>query len=319
MEPIFHKAFLGHDTEGHPENALRLEAFQQLPDADILDGEKFLPLVHSPEYIERVREASISQGHVDHETFMSPGSFRAACHAVGATIRAAETGGFALVRPPGHHAYPYRSSGFCLFNNIAIATQYLIDMGKRVLILDFDGHMGDGTCEIFYTTDQVLFWSLHQYPAFPGNGFVDEIGAARGEGFSINVPLPPGSADDIFIDAVRHFLPMAKAFQPDVVAVSAGFDAHWNEPLLDLKVSNNAYYEIGNILRSEFDQIFAALEGGYNRSDLPKCVFNFLAGMNGLEQPFTETPTQSGLRVWETYEIHVNAATARLRPYWKIL
>ncbi|MBK8969047.1 MAG: hypothetical protein IPM36_20710 [Lewinellaceae bacterium] len=143
-----------------------------------------------------------------------PRSFGATA-AVGATVLAMERGDFALVRPPGHHAYRAEAHGFCLFNNIAIAAQKAVDAGKRVLILDFDGHLGDGTMDIFYRSDQVLYWSLHQYPAYPGNGSPIEIGAGAGLGFTINCPLPAGSGDDIFRHAVEYMLPAAgEQFQP---------------------------------------------------------------------------------------------------------
>ncbi|MCB0675857.1 MAG: histone deacetylase family protein, partial [Saprospiraceae bacterium] len=220
--------------------------------------------------------------------------------------------------PPGHHAYPDRASGFCLFNNVAIAAQYYVEQGKRVLIFDFDGHLGDGTSHIFYRTDQVLYWSLHQYPAFPGHGFTNEIGEGSGRGFTVNVPLPPGSADDIFWDGIQQFLPIARQFQPDIVAVSAGFDAHRYDLLLELNVTANTFYRIGQLLRDEFEQVFATLEGGYNVEELPKCTFNFIAGINSQPMPYYEEPMTSGLRVWETYEINAHAAMGALRHHWNI-
>ncbi|HKK80494.1 MAG TPA: histone deacetylase [Phaeodactylibacter sp.] len=317
MNLIYDPIVLQHDTGIHPENARRFHVFDSIPKIEVMDGAPFLPLVHNPGYIRRVKAACEYGKSLDGDTPTSPGSFEAARYAVGATIQAAETGGFALVRPPGHHAYPNRANGFCLFNNVAVATQKLVEEGKRVAIFDFDGHMGDGTSEIFYHTDQVLFWSIHQYPAYPGHGFVDEIGVGKGKGFNINVPLPPGSGDDILKETLDYFLPVIKQFQPDVLALSAGFDAHHRDMLLDLQASVNFYYKLGQRLREDFDNIFATLEGGYSVSDMPKCMYNFLAGMNGLEMPYYEPPTNSGMRVWETYEIYAHAVMGNLRHYWK--
>lgn len=279
MKPIFHPAFLQHDTGMHPENIKRLEAFEALPVTEVPDGTPWLDLVHTPAHIENVRAACAVHAHLDPDTITSPGSYEAAVRAVGATVLASEQQGFALVRPPGHHAYPGRSSGFCLFNNVAIAAQKLANEGKRVFLFDFDGHLGDGTSHIFDSTDQVMYCSIHQYPAFPGHGWADEIGTGKGKGFTMNVPLPPECGDDIFMDAVETCMQVMEQYRPDVVAVSAGFDAHLYDLLLQLKVTESSFFKIGQMLRERSTNIFATLEGGYNVQVLPKCVFNFMAGV----------------------------------------
>jgi acetoin utilization deacetylase AcuC-like enzyme len=318
MQLLFNRTCANHDTGAHPENAQRILVFEDLPETEFPDGEPYLELVHPAAYVDAIRRAAETGTQIDEDTFTSQGSFQAASRAVGAVILAAEKGDFALVRPPGHHAFANKASGFCLFNSVAIAAQKLANEGKKVLIFDFDGHLGDGTSDIFYQSDQVMYWSMHQYPAFPGNGFVNEIGAGPGLGFNLNMPLPPGSADDIFLDALGHFLPIATQFQPDVVAISAGFDAHQYDPLLDLKVSTQGFYEVGKKIKEHFPRCFAVLEGGYNITWLRKSVFSFCAAMNGNPNPEPEEKTMSGLRVWETYEMNLHGALGQLKKHWKV-
>lgn len=319
MEVLFNDIVLEHKTGMHPESPKRLEVFHDLHSSEKYDGTPFLNLVHHEKYIEKVKALCLAGGgEMELSTVVSPRSFEAASYAVGATVAASEQEGFALVRPPGHHAHASHGGGFCLFNNVAIAAERLARQGKRVLIFDFDGHYGDGTAALFYPTDKVLYWSIHQFPAFPGQGSVDELGEGPGEGFNLNVPLPPGSGDDIFKDAFEHYLPIAQQFNPDVVAVSAGFDGHQYDLLLHLKYSTGLYFHLGNWLAEAFPRLFATLEGGYNVSELPKCVFSFLAGVNDLPNPYPGEPTQSGLRAWETYEMYLHGGLGKLKPYWSI-
>lgn len=319
MQLIYHADFLAHQTGGHPERPERLSAFVDLPNATLPEVESWLSLVHDEDYIDQVRRASASGHWLDPETPISSGSWGAAISAVAATRLAMETGGFALCRPPGHHAYPGHASGFCIFNNVAIIANHLANCGKKVLIFDFDSHLGDGTSHIFEASNQVMYWSIHQYPAFPGHGWIDEIGVNRGKGFTLNTPLPPGSGDDLFWAGFDRFLPIALQFKPDIVAISAGFDGYQYDPLLDLGLSLDLYYKLGLRLSETFDQTFATLEGGYNLQVLPKCIYNFTAGMNHLPPPYHEQPTTSISRVREAFEANLYAGLHELAPYWSVI
>ncbi|MDH5399317.1 MAG: histone deacetylase [Cyclobacteriaceae bacterium] len=317
MRLIYNKIFLDHDTGMHPESQKRLMALGDLKEVPVINGEEYLGLVHRADYIKTVQEASRTNQRMDQDTITSTGSYAAAVHAVGAAIMASETQDFAAIRPPGHHAYPSRASGFCLFNNIAIAVQKLVNEGKRVMILDFDGHLGDGTYHIFKETNKVLFWSLHQYPGYPGGGSEDDIGTGAGRGFSVNVPLPPHSGDDVFKNAIERFMPVARQFAPDVVAVSAGFDAHQSDPLLDLRLSVNMYYDIGKLLAKEFTNVFAVLEGGYELEYMPKCLYNFVDGFNGAPQRNKEHHTDTDIMALQEYEFRADHLERNLSAFWK--
>ena len=163
-----------------------------------------------------------------------------------------------------------------------------------------------------------MYWSIHQFPAFPGHGNVDEIGKENGKGFTINAPLPPGSGDDIYMDALKYTLPIAVEFNPDVVAVSAGFDSHQYDLLLQLRLTVDAFFHTGQIISENFNNVFATLEGGYNVEELPKCIHNFVDGINGNPKQFTEPHTESDIKIWNEYELRIDKLLTNMKPYWKI-
>jgi acetoin utilization deacetylase AcuC-like enzyme len=318
MDIIYNEVFLTHDTGMHPETPKRLLVCGDLPQMEIENGEKYLELVHTREYIDKVKKASSDEAHLDEDTKLSKNSYNAAIYAVGAAVMASHKNGIALVRPPGHHAYPDHASGFCLFNNIAIATQNLVNQGKKVLIIDIDSHLGDGTMKFFYGSDKVMYCSLHQDPAFPGGGNVDEIGQGQGRGYTVNIPLSPGSGDDIYQTGFEQVLNIGKQFSPDVIAISAGFDGHQKDPLLQLRLSVNTYYIVGKLITENFSNIFATLEGGYDLNNLPKCLFNFLAGVNGQNQPYKEPHTDSGILLLEDFDLRMDRLKSNLKKYWQV-
>ena len=278
MEVLYNSKFMLHNSDSYAESRYRIADFTSRTDEVDRDGEKYIALVHTRSYQEMVRDACMNHT-VLAEVNLSPDSYAAACSAVGLTVMASERGDFAVVRPPGHHAKPERADGFCLFNNIAIAAQKMVNEGKRVFILDIDGHHGDGTQEIFYRSDQVFFCSIHQQYVYPGSGSKDERGVGAGIGYTINFPLDEGAGDHELLKAVDTAIGKAMEFKPDVVGVSAGFDGYIKDRLLGLNYTLEGYYQCGRKLGQSFDHVFAVLEGGYHM-DILKCTQHFIRGVN---------------------------------------
>ena len=238
-----------------------------------------LTAVHPAAYVEAIREVSESGGGaLDPDTVASAGSYEAALHAAGGAcamvdaLVGGETGvAFSALRPPGHHAEPTVAMGFCLFANVAIAARHALDtLGlERVFVLDWDVHHGNGTNDIFHASPEVLFASIHQSPLYPGTGPLRDVGEGPGEGFTINLPVPPGSGDDVWLAMVEHVaLPAARAFEPQLVLVSAGFDAHRDDPLASCELTADSFAFMARQVRSLADElgapVGAALEGGYD-------------------------------------------------------
>jgi acetoin utilization deacetylase AcuC-like enzyme len=213
MNILFNKKFLDHNPGSFAEGPYRIEPFSARYDDTEYDGEKFLTLVHPESHVDLVRNACMNQQALA-EVYLTLKSYEAAISAVGLSVMAADRGDFAIVRPPGHHAKFERADGFCLFNNIAIATQKLVNEGKKVFILDFDGHHGDGTQWIFYRSNRVLYCSMHQQYAYPWTGEKEQTGEGEGKGYTMNFPLPAGSGDDRFLEAVDEAILRQKNLSP---------------------------------------------------------------------------------------------------------
>lgn len=278
MNILFNNKFLLHNTDSYAEGRYRIEDFASRSGEIDLNGEPYITLVHSESHLAMVRDACM-KSKVLAEVNLSPESYHAACSAVGLAITASERGDFAVIRPPGHHAKLERADGFCLFNNIAIATQKFVNEGKKIFILDIDGHHGDGTQQIFYRSNQVLFCSIHQQYTYPGTGETSEKGEGAGLGYTMNFPLPEGSGDRELLEAVDTAICRAEDFKPDVVGVSAGFDGYTKDRLLGLNYTLDGYFQCGRKLSQSFDHVFATLEGGYH-SDIKKCTEQFILGVN---------------------------------------
>jgi acetoin utilization deacetylase AcuC-like enzyme len=249
-------------------------AYKHLPLAPVLD--EHLARVHTPEYIESIGRLAGKSGYLDEDTYLSSGSVDAARLAAGAVVKMVDelaSGqtrcGFALPRPPGHHALADRAMGFCLFNNVAVGAAHARALGRqRVLVLDWDVHHGNGTEAMFYDDANVLFISLHQFPNYPGTGAVGDVGSAEGQGKNVNLPLPPGGTDAVYAAAFeRVVLPIIDEFRPDFALVSSGFDAHARDPLAQMELSERAYGNMTERLLAVVDPtcpVAVVLEGGYD-------------------------------------------------------
>ncbi|MEX2161647.1 MAG: histone deacetylase [Anaerolineales bacterium] len=323
MQPIAFFYPHGHAAHAHPaheESPERVEAIRAAVQqagywqsglqvgAEVL-APAVLAAVHSAAMLDTARRGSQEESSLDADTYMTQASWQLALNAAGgaaALARAVWCGeaacGFALTRPPGHHATPTHSMGFCILNNVALAAESLIQLegAKRIAIVDMDVHHGNGTQDIFYTRGDVLFISTHQHPLYPGTGMLHERGRAAGEGRTANLPLPPFSGDGAFAVAYGELVPaLLGRFRPEMILVSAGFDAHWRDPLGNLQVSARGYGEAVRSLRAWAQQncagrIALILEGGYDLEAIP--ASGLAATQALLGEPITDAvgPTPQG-------------------------
>lgn len=271
-----------------------------------------LELCHRDAYIAQVEQtATLERANFDPDTHTSSATWKTATLAAGGVLTAVEAvlaaeahNGFAIVRPPGHHALANRAMGFCFFNNVAIAAAALIAHHglNRVLIVDWDVHHGNGTQELFYASPQVLYMSLHQYPFYPGTGLFDEVGTGAGAGYTVNVPLPATFGDDEYLRVFDHLLmPIARQYEPEFILISAGFDCHFRDPLGGMRVTESGFLAMARRLKRLAAEccsgrLVAALEGGYDLkalADSGRAVIEELGRAD--DEPIT--PAADGVRV----------------------
>jgi acetoin utilization deacetylase AcuC-like enzyme len=273
--------------------------------------------------VQRIRELCLAGGGaIDADTFVGEPSYRAALHAVGGACEMARalmagetTRAFCGVRPSGHHAEPDRAMGFCLFNNVALAAELAIrELGAaRVFIFDWDVHHGNGTAEAFRRRRDVLFASIHQLGIYPGTGAGTDVGSGPGEGYTINLPVPSGSGEELWLSLTEHIvLPVAEAFAPDLMLISAGFDAHRDDPLAGCRLAASSFAEIARHVRDLAERLDvplgAVLEGGYEPAALARCVEETIAALGDGEPPRSAAPEP----------LLTSRAAASVSAYWPL-
>ena len=329
---ICSRRFEEHVTPpGHPERLERAHVFNSVAQRWVQSGGRTaaarpatreeLSRVHDTGYIDQLEGIAGRAVKLDEDTYTSPESVEIAALAAGATVQAAEYAldsrdpAFALVRPPGHHAERDRAMGFCLYNNIAVAAAHALSRGlERVAIVDIDVHHGNGTQWIFYEEPRVLYLSTHQFPFYPGTGAAHETGSGRGMGFTVNVPLEMGATDADYALVYRAaIVPILAQFAPQLVLVSAGYDAHERDPLASMRVTTAGYANIVRLLTSAAGEtpIAFATEGGYDLGALAECLEASFAAIDGAAlKPIAESASVRAERAMDA----VRAAQA---PFWR--
>jgi len=330
--------YLEHITDSyHPENPDRLKQIysmlKTIDNSDIvyisprMATHEEIALNHDGFYIESIASTKGKEKRLDPDTVTSPKSYEASCMAVGGVLELADKlvageidTGFALVRPPGHHAERNKAMGFCIFNNIAVCARYLEKKYNftRILIVDFDLHHGNGTQHSFYRDSKILYFSTHEYPYYPGTGWYEEVGEDEGKGYTVNVPLSHGMGDPDYSYIFKEILvPVADLYKPEIVLVSAGFDTHHNDPLGGMKVTENGFAEMAGILldiskKHCNGKTLFVLEGGYDLKGLTNAVKHVIMEMKGTP---ASTHDKKGNPSSEVIQV-VDKVKKTMQPYW---
>ncbi len=330
---------------GHPESPERLAAIYEMLDNPSMAWKfkeiepreathKEIETIHTPSYVEYVAGTAGERSvFLDPDTATSPETYTTAklavggvCNAINSVIAGDVDNAFAFVRPPGHHAEKDRAAGFCIFNNIAIGAMHAIlkHNMKRVLIVDWDLHHGNGTQHSFYSDPRILYFSTHQYPYYPGTGSLQEIGRGKGEGYTVNVPISGGAGDADYVKIFRKVLePVVLEFNPEIVLLSAGFDIYFQDPLGSMRVTPEGFAALTRILLTIADscccgRLVAVLEGGYHIVGLTKSVKAVLEEM--LDETHISQEKLSSLEREadeDTNQI-IKQVISRINPYWKV-
>ncbi|MFQ5815569.1 MAG: histone deacetylase [Candidatus Hydrothermarchaeaceae archaeon] len=333
---VYSERYLEHNQEFHPENSQRLkvvmnyltkkDVFERVPLLEpVKAGKDDVLRVHTKDYYLDVEEASLRGNEMlDVDTYVNPATFDVALLAAGGVLTCVDKAfegyetSFALIRPPGHHATSERAMGFCIFNNVAIGAAYAIKKHgvERVAILDYDVHHGNGTQDIFYQDNRVLYISLHQSHLYPGTGSAEEFGEGRGAGYTINMPLPPMVGDRSYLKVISEIaFPVIKQFDPEMIFVSAGYDSHHSDPLGGMNLTTACYREISGSLWDMRKKVIFALEGGYNTSVLAKAIYASISAFFDL--PFEAEETMDENRGIASYvDSKITTAKNMLSNYW---
>ena len=341
-----HEASFLHDTGAHPERIERMLAIEQrltaagwlgydLRESPAAPREALLS-VHTEGHVARIEGLdALGGGTIDGDTLMSAGSLEAALRGAGGAValvdellgeRSSVRRGASVHRPPGHHATADSAMGFCLFNNVAVAAQHALDVHavERVLIVDVDVHHGNGTNDIFHASDEVLFVSIHEAPLYPGSGPASDVGSGAGAGYTVNLPVPGGSGDDLWCSLVEHVVvPLAQAFAPGLILLSAGFDAHADDPLASCTVSEDGFAAMAASMHRVADDLDVplgvVLEGGYDLGALARSLERVLDELRIMRGAYGGGGGEDapGKPVVALHPLAVGARQ-RLAPHWAL-